>query len=90
MPSAGPGAQGVIDGAGNFTLQTRNVGPGAVLGTHNVAVVALRPGDSNNPEGAGESLAPRRYANPYQSGLTIEVKPGVENEVTLELTSKPG
>jgi hypothetical protein len=88
LPDSGRAARGEIDSKGRFVLETRDVGPGADPGLHRVAVVALASTDPDNPEAPSKPLVPQRYTNPYNSGLSIYVKPGEANEVKLELTSE--
>ena len=88
VPAKGRGAMGVIGPDGSFELTTESPGDGAVVGAHTVSVVAMSPG-SGGPEGSrGKLLVPERYTNDLSSGLTIEVKPDIENEVTIELSSR--
>ncbi len=88
-PDSGRAARGVIGSDGRFALKTREVGPGVDPGVHRVAVVAFASSDPNNPEAPSKPLVPQHYTNPFNSGLTIDAKPGETNEVTLELTSAP-
>lgn len=89
MPEHGRGAQGAIDSAGEFILSSGDLGPGALIGTHRVAVVAVEETSTFTPGVPSKSLVPQRYASPETSGLTIEVKPDEVNEVILELSSVP-
>lgn len=86
QPAAGRGANGVIQSDGTFTLSSGRE-PGALVGLHQVAVVAYEGGVSSSPEGPqGKLLTPQRYATAATSGLSLEVTSG-ENTPTLELTS---
>jgi predicted small lipoprotein YifL len=87
LPSNGRGAHGAITSDGSFELGTFTKDDGAIIDTHKVAVVALVDGVRTEPEGGAKLLVPERYANPQSSGLTIEVKAGEVNELTLDLTS---
>lgn len=88
VPDQGRGARGEIDGQGRFTLDSGDLGAGAVVGTHRVAVVAVERQENPTPESLMRLLVPKRYTNPETSGLVIEVEPGKVNQVTLELSSK--
>jgi hypothetical protein len=90
MPERGRGAKGTIDERGRFSLATRGLGEGAVVGPHQVAVVAYENAASTgvNPEAQIKLTIPARYAQASSSGLTIDVKPGEANEVTFELSSQ--
>ena len=90
-PEHGRGAQGTIDSNGRFSLNTRGIGEGATVGTHQVAVVVASGGSSAaaNPEAEMTLAVPIRYAQAASSGLNIDVKPGQTNDVTLELSSSP-
>jgi hypothetical protein len=86
QPAAGRGANGIIHSDGTFTLSSGRE-PGALVGTHQVAIVAFEGGASSSPEGPqGKLLTPQRYATAATSGLSLEVTNG-ENTPTLELTS---
>jgi len=95
-------ATGTTDASGKFTLMTFAAGDGAIVGSHKVGVskmeaAAGQQGDPSNqmlsgPPGAGgsqppKSLIPKKYSNPEKSGITVEVKSGME-PVTIELSSK--
>lgn len=80
-------------------VTTYQPGDGVPLGVHQVAIQSVtaaegvatqNPGD--NAAGAGymrsESLIPAIYGDPQQSGLTAEIKPGV-NELHFELKEIP-
>ena len=82
------GARGEIDPEGRFTLSTGDLGAGAVAGRHAVAVVAMEGAAGADPEAPRKLLVPQRYTAPETSKLAIDVTPGQENQVTLELTSK--
>ncbi len=89
MPKAGRGAKGVINSDGTFELSTFGKGDGATIGRHKVAVAAFESSAKAGPEsGNGKLLVPERYTNPESSGLTIDVQPGGNYDVVLELTSK--
>ena len=75
----------VTDANGNFTLQ-------APAGSYKVAIsktqTRVPPGvdPEANPDAVTiEYLTPQKYASPTTSGLTLEVKPGME-PVTWDLT----
>jgi hypothetical protein len=88
IPLKGRGSKGGINPDGTFELGTDSVNDGASVGLHKVAVLAF---DKSAGQGAeaerGKPLVPNRYLSPESSGLTIDVKAGEENVVTLELTS---
>ena len=85
-PKAGRGANGAIQPDGSFELNSGRE-PGALIGTHQVAIMAYEDVGPKSPEaGPGKLITPQRYANAESSGLTIEVTSG-ENAPTLQLTS---
>lgn len=89
LPDHGRGARGAIDSQGRFTLDSGELGTGASMGIHHVAVVAYEGSGEFNPEGPPRKmLVPQRYTHPESSGLVIDVEPGKVNEVILELSSK--
>ena len=88
-PKAGRGSNGVIQSDGTFELSTYGDGDGAVIGTHDVAVVAYEEGAGGGPESAtGKLLVPERYTQAATSELTINVTADGENSPVLELSSE--
>ena len=87
LPMKGRGSQGRIDGEGNFRLTSGDLGTGAQVGQHRVAVMAVENEGSFSPEKPKKLLVPYKYTTAETSGLMIEVKPGTNNEITLELNS---
>lgn len=86
QPAAGRGANGIIQPDGTFILSSGRE-PGAIVGKHQVAVVAYEGAASSSPEAPqGKLLTPQRYATVATSGLSLEVTSG-KNTPTLELTS---
>lgn len=93
QPEQGWPGRGEIDSQGQFVLSTYGEQDGAIVGEHQVAVIA-ETGDENVPfEGRPtepiRSLIPTRYSNKATSGLRFDVESGVKNEVELKLTSDP-
>ena len=93
-PARGWPARGELDGEGRFTLSTYEQGDGAILGPHEIAVLAMSGPDPSEhferpPPAPTKWLVPERYGNRATSGLTYEVKPGESNEIKLELFSDP-
>lgn len=87
IPVKGRGSQGRIDSDGNFRLASGDLGSGAQVGRHQVAVMAVENEGTFSPEKPKKLLVPYRYTTAETSGLVIEVQPGTNNEVTLELNS---
>lgn len=87
----GPLALGKIEPDGKFVLTTFRPGDGAQVGFHRVAVNCwdITPGDPNRPDSPlqSKSLIPEHYADEQASGLAVEVKRGITNELTLDLKS---
>lgn len=88
----GPAASGEISADGSFELQTKDVGRGALVGKHRVAVVAFKsatwPPNYDQTDGQQDSgaLVPAHYGIADSSGISFEVEPG-QNEFTIELSS---
>ena len=81
-------ASGAIGPDGTYTLQTDDVGEGAVPGKHAVMITALRVGEARGPEEKDPlppPIIPNKYGNTSTSGLTAEVKEG-DNVINFELT----
>ena len=92
VPAAGRAATGTIQSDGTFSLGTYGESDGALIGTHQVAVVSYEAADDGRPAyevrtQTSKSLVPERYAAVGTSGLTFEVKPG-QNEANLDLTTR--
>lgn len=93
-PPRGWPASGELDAQGHFTLSTYEDQDGAIVGPHEIAVIALSgPPPSEDvermPPAPAKWLMPERYGNRATSGLRYEVKAGEPNEVTLELFTDP-
>jgi hypothetical protein len=88
LPAQGRGARGTIDGEGNFTLSTSDMGSGAIAGRHQVAVIAVEEPKDAALGTPARSLIPEKYASVETSGLFIEVTPGEMEPVVLELSSQ--
>ncbi|HEX6963021.1 MAG TPA: hypothetical protein VF175_14220 [Lacipirellula sp.] len=86
LPAQGRGARGELDEQGRFTLSSGSLGPGAAIGVHRVAVIAVADTGQLSPEAPKKLLTPEKYANPETSGLTIDVQPGA-NSAVLKLDS---
>ncbi|MCS7303901.1 MAG: DUF4198 domain-containing protein [Thermoguttaceae bacterium] len=91
-------ATGTTDKEGKFTLKTSPLGDGALPGKYKVAIIkkevtgflADKDGLSGGiaPEGIKEKwIIPPKYADPNNSGLTAEVKPGMR-PLEFKLTSQ--
>jgi len=86
----GPSAQANIDRNGYYTLGTYALDDGAVLGKHQVMIVAsTSPGGTGLPDDpisntGSVSLIPDIYSDPQNSGLKADVKAG-ENVINFDL-----
>lgn len=79
QPTAGPAAQGKINGDGSFRLGTFKPDDGAIPGPATVRVMCRK--DITQPGGErayGPSLIPDRYTRFDTSGLTVEIKTGMQ------------
>lgn len=94
IPQDGTGqiAEGTTDAEGNFELQTREPGDGAVVGTYKVALnyvpdtVAGMPGFTDGAK-SEPSTIPGKYGDTSMSGLTATVDPDEsKNEFKFDLT----
>lgn len=84
-------ATGVTDSNGDFEMETSQV-KGAAIGKNNVSVSKQVNAESNRKTEESEivamkSLTPPKYASPQTSGLSVDVKPGMER-VELKLDAK--
>lgn len=74
-------AQGQLGSEGRFTLTTSEKGDGCVTGTHQVTVTALENVSSTKQRWH----APKKYRQPGESGLTIEIT-GPTDDLEINLT----
>lgn len=93
-PSQGWPARGELDAQGHFALSTYEDQDGAIVGKHEITIIAQSGPDPSEhferpPPAPTKWLIPERYGNRTTSGLTYEVKEGEPNEVTLELFTDP-
>jgi hypothetical protein len=65
--------RGSINSAGHYKILT-HPREGAPLGWYKVGVVVTEPSDPSNPYSVPRSLIPEKFANPDDSGLTLEVR----------------
>lgn len=82
----GISAIGVADPEGRFVLETRQAGrqkQGAVAGRHRVVVL---PPPAFGEENTTILPVPLRYADYRTSGLTADIQPGQDNEVSFDLS----
>ena len=83
MPKNGRQSTGPLDENGNFTLTCYDPNDGALVGTHDVTILA---GEAINNT-TTKFYAPQKYADRKTSGLTQEIKPSNE-PVVINLTWK--
>jgi hypothetical protein len=92
-------AIGITDESGYFQLSTVNPRDGALVGQHQVSIVALAPFDGPVPPGAGAAmleelesqgkpLIPQKFFSTVTSGLTADVKSG-SNTIDFPLKDAP-
>ena len=82
-PSEGRPASGSIGPDGRFHLKTYEDGDGCVPGNHPVAIIASK----NIGDTATKWFAPKKYASPKTSGVTLEVT-GPRDDVEINLSWK--
>jgi len=85
-PTEGRMAKGEIQPDGAFTLGTYGKSDGAKVGSHPVTIHPPAAQEWAAPSETDRRV-PARYASAQSSGLTVEVRPGVDNELVLTLES---
>lgn len=92
MPSGGTGmiAEGTTDATGNFKLQTKNPGDGAMIGTYTVAFKYVPEEVPTMPGFAGAkkvvSPIPEKYGDASKSGHTATIdEDESKNNFTFDL-----
>ena len=93
MPAGGRPAMGISDENGMFTLGTNDVGDGAEVGTHPVAIAYVGPPSDDPEEGVMKFTPPpppeikidKKYTNPATSGLTVEIPAEGTSALILDL-----
>lgn len=81
VPEGSRPAAAKLDAEGNFTLTSYDGGDGVVLGTHKVMVAAKEMVS----ESKAKWLAPPKYADFRQSGLSFEITEPTD-DLVIELT----
>jgi hypothetical protein len=85
VTSHGRMSSGTIQADGTFALSTYKHGDGGRVGTHPVIVTPVPPDQATS----GKRVpVPDRYTKAGTSGWTFEVKPGEDNVLKLEMTTK--
>jgi hypothetical protein len=92
VPAAGRAATGTIQSDGTYALGTFGDSDGALIGKHQVAIIAYEAADDGRPayemrNSTSKSLVPEKYMAVGTSGLTFDVKPG-ENRADFDLPAK--
>jgi hypothetical protein len=92
QPESGQFAVGEIQPDGTFEMVTGSEGKGAVVGKNGVRINCFEKPADGKPRGEprgempmGKSLIPQKYTSYATSGITVDVKPGVNEPVMLEL-----
>jgi len=94
VPSGGgPTAQGNIRPDGTYTMTTYRDGDGAIVGSHDVIIMALEdPAEGKLPEDARKgydsaqhSIIPEKFGDLTKSGLKVEVAADATNVVDFDL-----
>jgi len=83
VPAGGRQSSGIIDGSGNFKLTCFEPGDGALVGKHQVQVIASQAINNTTMKW----YAPKKYSDRQASGLVEEVK-GPTDAVVINLTWK--
>lgn len=92
---AGPTSNGLTDENGQYTVKTvsRSPIPGAVVGTHRVAISTLKTEpDPNDPLGSDIVHRPERIPSPYNNlrhtPLRLEVPPEGTDQANFDLDTR--
>lgn len=92
VPPEGRAANATTDDSGKFVLGTNSEGDGAIVGTHNVAVLWSPPvteeagqEDFTKPAPRPPVKLPAKFSDPKASGVTVEVPPEGLTDYKLEL-----
>lgn len=80
----GKTGSGIIQSDGSYELKRRS-GEGLEPGEYDLWVFALEQGDSTDPESAGESAVPQKYATQNTAGFSATVIAGETVDYDLEL-----
>lgn len=95
QPERGQPAIGEIRSDGSFTMTTRGEGEGAAVGENQVRIVCYQGQDPTRTAADGQSesllgkpLIPARYVSCDTSGIVVNVRPGANEPVLLELTNQ--
>lgn len=92
QPGGGQPSQARIRPDGTFTMETFGHGSGAIVGSCRVAVTCFESDlsgankESSEELALGRSLIPERYCQYATSGIEVDVQPGQNELVRIELT----
>jgi hypothetical protein len=78
--SDGEPAAGIIQPDGSYQLSTHRENDGAIVGKYRVTVLGEHPEDGNSP----------RMIFTAPEELTVDVRPGQENEVNIDIREDNG
>jgi hypothetical protein len=87
----GQPATAAIQPDGTFTVVTRGEGSGTAVGKRRIRVACYEAQDPNreaiggDEDTLGKSLIPEKYTSFETSGLTVDVQPGRNEPLILEL-----
>ena len=82
-----PMAVATTDDAGNYDVRTGSE-RGMAAGSYNVAISAYVTKDGGSESPIPVLSTPKRYNSAKTSGLSVDIKPGNNQDVDFELTSK--
>jgi hypothetical protein len=82
-----PSATGLVEN-GKFTLGTEVDGDGAPPGKYRVSVFSYKTVQSRYGETTSQSMIPDRYSKPDSSGLVVEIPPGGNRAIKIELADE--
>lgn len=99
QPESGQYATGAIQSDGTFQMTTRGEGDGVAVGKNRVRIVCMEGQDpvktnaakqkgGRGEAGLGQALIPEKYSSCDTSGLVIDVRPGANEPVVLELSGR--
>jgi hypothetical protein len=84
VPPSGRSAFGKINDSQIVDVSTFGKGDGVILGKAKVGIKCVS--NMFSMEGRHDELSPRKYADPKESGLTVDVKANSPNTFNIDLT----
>ena len=89
QPEKGPAATGIVHD-GKFTLFTYKEGDGVVAGKNRISVEVVEEVPTKDGDTTAKSLIARKFTNPDESGLQLDVPPAGYSNLQILIVGSNG